>query len=134
LGVYLGKLLISTGVASINPTLLLSGMDDMLKNKSRLISDSTIVLILNNYQESKQKQIGENIEEQFFVSLKDKSGVGKLPTGVQFTILRAGTGIRPSQNDSIEINCKVVLANGTVFEDTYTKQIAIAPRERLCPG
>lgn len=54
LGVYLGKFVISTGVASINPTILLSGMDDMLKNKSRLISDSNIVPILNIYQESKQ--------------------------------------------------------------------------------
>jgi len=126
LGVYLGKFVISTGVSSINPTILLSGMDDMLKNKSRLISDSNIVPILNTYQDSKQKQLGKNLEEQLFASLKDKPGVGKLPSGVQYTILRAGTGIRPSQNDSIVINFKGVLANGTVFEDTYAKQIAIA--------
>lgn len=126
LGVYMGQYMLSGGFSAINLDLFLAGVDDIFKNKPRQIKDSLIFPIITNYQASTQKQRGKILEQQLFNSLKDKPGIGKLPSGVQYAVIKAGKGPRPLETDSVVIQFKGALADGTIFEDTYAKNIPIA--------
>ena len=57
------------------------------------------------------------MEEQLFASLNGKPGVGALPDGVHYIIVKTGTGIRPNEKDTVEINAIGVFPDGTLFED-----------------
>ena len=135
LGAYFGRFMIGNGFLAIDPNYLFAGMQDVFNNRPRQIADSLQLPLLNAYQAAVTKERGKALETQLFSALKDKPGVGKLPSGVQYTILKAGKGPRPSETDTVIIHFKGVLADGTIFEDSYAKKIPqITTPASLVPG
>ena len=135
LGGYFGRFMIDNGFYAIDPNYLFGGMQDVFQKRPRQIADSMQLPILNAYQNAVTKERGRALESQLFSSLKDKPGVGKLPSGVQYTILKPGKGSRPLETDTVIIHFKGVLADGTVFEDSYAKKIPqITTPGNLVPG
>ena len=56
-----------------------------------------------------------------FEKIKVQPGIGVLPSGVCYTIVKAGAGKRPQVNDSVQLHLKGFMADGKLFEDTYPK-------------
>jgi FKBP-type peptidyl-prolyl cis-trans isomerase len=58
-----------------------------------------------------------------------KPGVIKLKSGLQYKILKAGTGAKPTKKDSVKCQYRGALIDGTVFEDSKGKpaNISVAP-------
>jgi FKBP-type peptidyl-prolyl cis-trans isomerase len=82
-----------------------------------------------------QNARSQAMEQQLFAALKGKAGVGALPNGVQYIVIKAATGIRPLPADTVVINAIGVFPDGTVFEDTFQKKKAItALTSNLIPG
>lgn len=48
-----------------------------------------------------------------------REGVVVLPSGVQYEVLREGSGKRPRANDSVKVHYKAMLATGVEFDNTY---------------
>lgn len=135
LGAYLGRFMIENGFLAIDPNYLFAGIQDVFQKRPRLVSDSLQLPLLNAYQKAFAKERGKALENQLFGALKDKEGVGKLPSGVQYTILKPGKGQRPSETDTVIIHFKGALADGTIFEDSYAKKIPqITTPGNLVPG
>ena len=135
LGAYMGQFMLNGGFTTINIDLFLAGLDDVFKSKPRLLKDNSVYPIISSYQATVQKQRSKGLEEQLFAALKDKPGIGKLPSGVQYSSIKPGKGPRPIETDSIIINYKGTLADGTVFENTYLKNAPIATTPgTLIPG
>jgi FKBP-type peptidyl-prolyl cis-trans isomerase FklB len=55
--------------------------------------------------------------EDFLEDNKTKPGVVSLPSGAQYKILRAGTGVKPLESSLITFRYRGTLIDGTVFED-----------------
>ncbi len=135
LGAFIGQWLGKNGFAITNPTLFKKGMDDVLQNKPLSVTDTTIVKRIAAYQLSTQNERSRQMEEQLFAALKGKPGVGALPDGVHYIVVKNGTGIRPSAKDSVVFNTIGVFPDGTVFEDTFQKKKAITTvTGNLIPG
>ncbi|MCX6327272.1 MAG: FKBP-type peptidyl-prolyl cis-trans isomerase [Bacteroidia bacterium] len=135
LGAFIGQWMIKNSFSVTNPVLFKRGMDDVLQNKKLAVTDSTIVPIVAAYQLATQNARSRLMEEQLFAALKGKPGVGALPDGVHYIVVKAGTGIRPTQADSIVINAIGIFPDGTVFEDTFQKKKAITTLTgSLIPG
>ena len=135
LGAFIGQWLGKNGFAITNPALFGKGMDDVLQNKKLLVTDSTIVRRIATYQLSMQNERNRQLEEQLFAALKGKPGVGALPDGVHYIVVKAGTGIRPTAKDTVVINAVGIFPDGTVFEDTFKKKQAITSlTANLIPG
>jgi FKBP-type peptidyl-prolyl cis-trans isomerase len=135
LGAFIGQWLVKNGFAINNPALFKKGMDDVMQKKPLLITDSTIVRRIATYQLSMQNERNRQLEEQLFAALKGKPGVGALPDGVHYIVVKAGTGIRPTAKDSIVINAIGLFPDGTVFEDTFQKKKTITTlTSALIPG
>lgn len=125
LGAYLAQWAINNGFTVTDPQAFLTGMEDMLKNKPRLINDEKLNPFLTSYQLNNQAKRAKSQEELLFAALKDKPGLGKLPSGVQYTILKAGKGPRPSETDSVVLGFKGALPSGAIFEDSYAQKTTV---------
>lgn len=135
LGAYMGQFLVKNGFVISNKVLFQRGMDDVLQNKKLTVADSSIAQIVSAYQVSLQNTKSRALEDQLFAALKGKPGVGALPDGVHYIVLKTGTGNRPASRDTVVINAIGVFPDGTIFEDTYKKKKEIRTvTANLIPG
>jgi len=54
--------------------------------------------------------------EKFLAENKSKEGVVALPSGLQYKVLKQGTGEKPTAEDTVVCNYKGTLINGTEFD------------------
>jgi FKBP-type peptidyl-prolyl cis-trans isomerase len=135
LGAFIGQWLGKNGFAVNNPALFQKGMNDVLLGKPLSVNDTTIVKRIAAYQLSTQNERNRQMEEQLFSALKGKAGVGALPDGVHYIVIKAGTGIRPTAKDSIVINAIGIFPDGKIFENTIEKKKPITTLTgTLIPG
>jgi FKBP-type peptidyl-prolyl cis-trans isomerase FklB len=79
----------------------------------------------------KQKQEGQ----VFLQSNKDKEGVVTLPEGLQYLVLKEGTGAQPSISDSVKAHYKGALLDGKEFDNSFRRgQPFTAPLRSLIKG
>lgn len=75
-------------------------------------------------QQEKMKVAGagnRKIGDAFLADNKAKEGVVALPSGLQYKILTAGTGPKPTATDSVVCNYRGTLINGTEFDSSYKR-------------
>jgi FKBP-type peptidyl-prolyl cis-trans isomerase len=65
-----------------------------------------------------------------------REGVVTLPSGVQYEVLKAGTGRRPGAGDAVLVSYQGSLTNGAVFDTTYEqgKPARLGLDEIVVPG
>jgi len=66
---------------------------------------------------SKNKVAGE----QFLAENKSKPGVVTLPSGLQYIILKEGTGAKPTAADKVKTHYHGTLIDGTVFDSSVER-------------
>ena len=121
LGAYLGQYIITNGFVISKPALFNKGLDDMMQGKPLLVNADSIQPLMNNYVKGTAKERNKRQEKLLFEKIKTQPGIGVLPSGVCYAIVKTGTGNRPQVLDSVEIHLKGYLADGRQFEDTYPK-------------
>ncbi|MES2373719.1 MAG: FKBP-type peptidyl-prolyl cis-trans isomerase [Bacteroidota bacterium] len=135
LGSFVGRWIMDNSFVISNQSLFITAMNNIILNRPRAIPDSAIASLLATYQQANQRNRAMSQEQQLFASIKDKTGVGMIPNGVRYIVLKKGNGPRPSESDSIVINMVARLADGTVVEDTYlNKKPFDARTDSFFPG
>jgi FKBP-type peptidyl-prolyl cis-trans isomerase len=79
---------------------------------------------MRKQQAEKSQQMGAANKaegETFLAANKAKEGVITLPSGLQYKILKAGTGPKPSASDSVVCNYRGTLINGAEFDSSYKR-------------
>ncbi|MEJ7694300.1 FKBP-type peptidyl-prolyl cis-trans isomerase [Daejeonella sp.] len=122
IGAYLGQWVTNNGFAVTNSELFLKGMNDVLGNKHLLIPSATVAAKLDSYQKRLISARGARQEQILFQNVRNQSGIGALPSGVNYFVMKPGAGIRPQAADSVLIHVKGFLPDGKSFEDTYAKK------------
>jgi len=114
----------------VDPDLVLKGLKDGLGGKTLLTEEEARAAImevqmqLRKQQEEKAKQLGEANKkegETFLAANKSKPDVVTLPSGLQYKILQAGTGAKPTATDTVVCNYKGTLISGTEFDSSYKR-------------
>jgi FKBP-type peptidyl-prolyl cis-trans isomerase FklB len=73
--------------------------------------------------------------ESFLAENKKKEGVVTLPSGLQYKVLKAGDGKKPTDADTVECHYRGTLINGTEFDSSYlTGQPATFKIAGVIPG
>jgi FKBP-type peptidyl-prolyl cis-trans isomerase len=96
-------------------------MNDALQQKQLLVSAESIPKRISEYQNQLSLERNSLQEKQLFDQLKGKPGIGILPSGVCYAIIKTGTGRRPLATDTVVLQVKGFLPDGKLFEDTYSK-------------
>jgi FKBP-type peptidyl-prolyl cis-trans isomerase FklB len=114
-----------------DPAILARGMKDGLAGGKTLLTDDEAQAVLNEMrtelgkqQEAKMHVAGEGNKKEgdtFLAANKSKEGVVALPSGLQYKIVKEGTGPKPTASDSVVCNYKGTLINGTEFDSSYKR-------------
>ena len=112
----------------IDLDLVIKGMKDAQSGGKLLLTDEEIRTGIDQYQTSvrqkhsqmKAKAAEENKKagEAFLAENMKKEGVVTLPSGLQYKILKAGDGKKPTDADTVECNYRGTLVNGTEFDSS----------------
>jgi len=84
--------------------------------------------VLQAYSTSKQSAVaGKNREEgnAFLAKNKGQPGVVTTASGLQYQVIRAGSGERPAPTSRVRVNYEGKLLDGTVFDSSYQRGEAI---------
>jgi FKBP-type peptidyl-prolyl cis-trans isomerase FklB len=130
LGMGLGKNLKRDSV-DIDPAILLRGLKDaMAGNKLLLTDDESKAAITALQTEIRSKEIAKakaaSLENKmkgdaFLAENKTKDGVVTLPSGLQYKIISAGSGPKPTADDTVVCNYRGTLVDGTEFDSSYKR-------------
>jgi FKBP-type peptidyl-prolyl cis-trans isomerase FklB len=112
--------------------LLVKGLRDVFSGAKLLMPDSELRRSVNLYQnEVRQNRTrartmlargGRNSGKEgevFLAANKTKEGVVTLPSGLQYKILKEGDGRKPTEADTVEVNYRGTLIDGTEFDSSY---------------
>ena len=115
----------------VDPDILLRGLKDTLVGNPTLLTEDEERTVLTEVQNDIRKQMQEKMKAQgeankkegeaFLAANKAKEGVVTLPSGLQYKILLAGTGPKPTTSDTVTVNYRGTLVNGTEFDSSYKR-------------
>jgi FKBP-type peptidyl-prolyl cis-trans isomerase FklB len=110
----------------VDPNMLLRGLKDAMGDGKTLMTDeeakAQIVALqtqLRSKMEAQQAQAAQTNKkagDDFLAANKNKPGVVVLPSGLQYKILKEGTGPKPAATDTVKANYRGTLINGTEFD------------------
>lgn len=122
----------------VNKDLLLRGMKDGLNGNKPLLTDQEAQAVLTSFQKHvHDEKVAKNTQEgnAFLVANKAKPGVVALPSGLQYKVITAGNGPKPTINDAVICNYKGTLIDGTEFDSSYKRgKPATIPVGRVIKG
>ena len=115
----------------VDTAILLRGIKDALTGAKPLLTDqeaqtvmTTLQADLRKKQELQTQQLADTNKkegEEFLSANRTKEGVVSLPSGLQYKILREGTGPKPAPADTVTVNYRGTLLNGTEFDSSYKR-------------
>ncbi|HEX5280799.1 MAG TPA: FKBP-type peptidyl-prolyl cis-trans isomerase [Micropepsaceae bacterium] len=80
------------------------------------------------------KDLSPESNQQFLADNAKRSGVMTLPDGLQYRVIKAGTGKSPTPDDLVTVTYRGQLINGMVFDQTQPGKTATFPAGQLIPG
>ncbi|NUO77595.1 MAG: FKBP-type peptidyl-prolyl cis-trans isomerase, partial [Lysobacter sp.] len=117
--------------AEIEVPLLMQGVRAVLSDGKPLLTEAEEKTVLTAFSERMGKKMeadaaaaGEkNLAEgkAFLEKNKTVKGVFTTPSGLQYMVLRPGSGARPKPSDRVRVHYKGTLLNGNVFDSSYDR-------------
>lgn len=80
------------------------------------------------------KDLSPESNQQFLADNAKRPGVMTLPSGLQYQVIKSGTGKSPTPNDLVTVTYRGQLINGMVFDETQPGKTATFPAGQLIPG
>ena len=130
MGMNLGMGLHKQGM-TLDPALVARGMKDSMNGGKTALTEEearTVIQQLNNEvrtrMDSKAKEAAagnRKAGEAFLAQNKGKEGVVTTPSGLQYKILTAGTGPKPTASDTVSCNYRGTLIDGKEFDSSYKR-------------
>ncbi len=129
----------------INADVFLKGIKDAFSGGKRLMSDDEIRGTMTAFskemsekQAATMKKLADKNKQEgdsFLAANKKKEGVKTLPSGLQYKVLSEGKGKNPKSTDTVTVNYRGTLINGTEFDSSYRRgQPATFPVNGVIPG
>jgi FKBP-type peptidyl-prolyl cis-trans isomerase FklB len=124
---------------------LVQGLQDSLGGGKTLLSESDASAAMASLRQRmvQERQEKSRVEgeknkkegEAFLAQNKTKDGVVTLPSGLQYKVLKDGTGKTPSATSLVVTNYRGTLIDGTEFDSSYSRgQPATFPCNRVIKG
>ncbi len=125
IGINIGKNLKEQGLDSFNTKTMSHAIDDMLNGNKPMIEEAQAMQTLNNFFQNMKMQksegsVGEG--KKFLEENAKKPGVVALPSGLQYQILKEGTGAQPGINDMVTTHYHGTFIDGKVFDSSVERK------------
>ena len=124
LGLSIGNNFQNSGISTIKIEDFVKGLKDVLEGTTPEISYDEAKEIINEFFTKLQQEKLENNKAagvEFLAINKGREGVIELPSGLQYQVLTAGTGAKPTAADKVKCHYHGTLINGTVFDSSVER-------------
>ena len=132
-------------VIEVNEELLNTGIQDGLSGKKPLLSEDQVKETMALFQkemlakqaEAKKAAAAKNSAEatKFLAENKTKEGVKTTASGLQYKVLKEGSGPTPKPTDTVKVNYRGTVLDGTEFDSSYKRgEPASFPVNRVIKG
>jgi FKBP-type peptidyl-prolyl cis-trans isomerase FklB len=125
----------------VDPNILAKGVKDAFSGEKPLLTDQEIQETMVAFQKemmAKQAEVAKKNKtegEVFLAENKKKEGVKTLPSGLQYKVIKAGTGKKPKSTDTVTAHYRGTLINGTEFDSSYKRGQPVSfPVSGVIPG
>ena len=144
MGLDIGRMFKMQGV-DVDLELVTRGLKDAYTGNQALLTDEEMQEVLTNFkkefiakQQELAKQQGEKNKREgeiFLETNKKKEGVQTLPSGLQYKVLKAGAGKKPTATDTVTVHYRGTLIDGKEFDSSYRRgKPATFPVNGVIPG
>jgi FKBP-type peptidyl-prolyl cis-trans isomerase len=144
IGYNLGRTLKQNDVKA-NTDLIIKGLMSGLAGEKGILTDEEMQATMQTFQQqvvaaqqAKQKVVGEKNKtegETFLAKNKTRAGVKTTASGLQYEVEKEGTGPNPKATDTVTVNYKGTLMDGTTFDSSYDRgQPATFVLNQVIPG
>lgn len=137
-GLKIASDLKSSGVETLNYALWSKAMEQVFKGEKTTLSEEQaqdIITSFMNGETEKKSSVLIAEGDKFLADNKSKPGVITTKSGLQYTILKPGTGPKPTADSEVTVHYKGTLLNGTQFDSSYDRGEPITfELSRVIPG
>lgn len=127
-----------TGLETINADVLAKAIADIFAGKQSPLEEAQErELIMQAISAAREKMDSVKRHEAlaFMESNQARAGITTTASGLQYEVIREGTGTRPTLTDTVTVHYKGQLINGDVFDSSYDRgQPATFPLDRVIEG
>ena len=129
----------------IDPDILTRGIKDVFSGGKPLLTEQEVQETMVTFQKemmAKQEELAKKLGEKnkkegeaFLAENKKKEGVKTLPSGLQYKVVKAGTGKKPKLTDTVTTHYRGTLIDGTEFDSSYRRGQPVSfPVAGVIPG
>lgn len=130
IGVDVGKSIQKQKI-DLNADLFFAGLKDGLADKYSMMSENEIrqtllalqTEIIEKQNEQMKAMATKNLTDgdKFLAENKKQKGITTLPSGLQYRVLKDGTGTSPKATDTVTTHYRGKLIDGTEFDSSYSR-------------
>ncbi|TDG37957.1 FKBP-type peptidyl-prolyl cis-trans isomerase [Pedobacter changchengzhani] len=128
----------SNGIDVMSYDIFMMGLKDAFTGKNLILDPQKAQKVINEALVlAKKNKFKMNITEgkTFLEENKKRAGVQVTASGIQYEVLRPGTGVKPKATDSVLVHYKGTLLNGKQFDSSYDRGEPISfPLNRVITG
>ncbi|MEO5572273.1 MAG: FKBP-type peptidyl-prolyl cis-trans isomerase [Bacteroidia bacterium] len=124
IGQSIGQNLKKDNLTDIDVDLIAKGMRDAFKSDSSIMKGSDAQTVIQSFMQGREKKKSEaNLEKgkAFLAENVKKEGVKTTASGLQYQIMKEGTGPKPALTDKVSVHYHGTLIDGTVFDSSVQR-------------
>ena len=118
-------------VKDLNLDTFEKGFRDGYEGNDSALTQEQMQEVLMTYQKAQEEQFAKDMQTKatenktagtaFLAENAKKEGVKQTDSGLQYKVLKEGTGKSPKATDVVEVNYEGKLIDGTVFDSSYER-------------
>jgi len=130
IGLNIGNSMKAEGI-DIDPDLLAKGIKDILSGAKPLLSEAEIQAVAKEFsaeQQAKKNMVAKSAAEKnkkegeaFLAANKTKPGVITTKSGLQYKVIKEGTGPMPTATSTVKAHYRGTLIDGKQFDSSYDR-------------
>ncbi len=124
LGLSLAQFYKQQGIKSINTVMISRAINDAMRGQKVLLNEEQMNSSITNYlQKMKSEKASGNKQagQTFLAANKTKQGIVTLPSGLQYQVVKEGTGPKPTLADTVKCHYHGTLIDGTIFDSSVDR-------------
>lgn len=138
LGMVIGHNLKGMGVKNIDSADFSQALNDVINGETPKLTDQEAQQLVNTFIQKQQESAAAEIRNEggkFLAENAKKDGVTVLPSGLQYSIIKEGTGKQPTATSRVKCHYEGTLTNGQVFDSSYRRgEPAVFPLNGVIAG
>lgn len=124
IGLSLANFYKQQNITDVNTALVMRAITDVSKGGKLPMDEQQANACIVNYMQKEKAakaSVAKKQGEEFLAANKTKPGVVTTPSGLQYLVLKAGTGPKPALTDMVRVHYHGTLIDGRVFDSSVER-------------